>query len=90
MAADCADRKDLQVIDAEGLFPRSTTWIGYRKDAVMRRYMYEFLQLFAPHISAQQLGDLHRVNTQEGIDEIFDDIELPLRGGCGDKITAAA
>jgi hypothetical protein len=52
--------------------------------------MYEFLQLFAPHISAQQLGDLHRVNTQEGIDEIFDDIELPLRGGCGDKITAAA
>jgi LysR family cys regulon transcriptional activator len=29
MAADCADRKDLQVIDAEGLFPRSTTWISW-------------------------------------------------------------
>jgi LysR family cys regulon transcriptional activator len=85
-----ADRKDLQVIDAEGLFPRSTTWIGYRKDAVLRRYMIDFIQLFAEHISAQQLAELQRADKQETIDELFKDADLPLRDGCGEKITAAA
>jgi len=90
MAADCADKKDLQVIDAQGLFPRSTTWIGYRRDAVMRRYMIEFLQLFAPHVSARQLDDLRRAGTQEAVDDLFRDRELPLRVGCSDNVTAAA
>ena len=90
MAADCADRKDLQVIDAEGLFPRSTTWIGYRKDAVLRRYMIEFIQLFAPHITARQMNDLRRATSQESLETLFAESDLPLRGGCGDTITAAA
>ncbi len=90
MAADCADRKDLEVIDAEGLFPRSTTWIGYRKDAVPRKYMFDFIQLFAPHIGKRQLDELRRTTSQEAVDALFVDAELPLRDGCGDKITAAA
>ncbi len=90
MAADCADRKDLQVIDAQGLFPRSTTWIGYRKDALLRRYMVDFIQLFAPHITPQQLGELRRANSQETIDALFSNASLPLRDGCGENITAAA
>ena len=90
MAADCADRKDLEVIDAEGLFPRSTTWIGYRKETVLRRYMVEFIQLFAEHISPAQLADLQRAGTQDAIDDLFRDARLPFRGGCGDKVTAAA
>lgn len=90
MAADCADRKDLEVIDAEGLFPRSTTWIGYRKDAVLRRYMFEFIQLFAPHVNARKMDDVRRANTQESIDTLFAAADLPLRGGCGDTATAAA
>lgn len=90
MAADCTDRKDLQVIDAEGLFPRSTTWIGYRKDAVMRRYMIEFLQLFAPHVTNGQMKDLRHAGNQESIDDLFGRTKLPLRGGCGEDVTAAA
>jgi LysR family cys regulon transcriptional activator len=90
MAADCSDRKDLQVIDAVGLFPRSTTWIGYRRDSVLRRFMVEFIQLFAPHITAQQLAELRRANTQDEIDTLFKDAKLPLRDGCGEQVTAAA
>ena len=89
MAADCSDRKDLEVIDAEGLFPRSTTWIGYRKDAVLRRFMFDFLKLFAPHISAQQLDEIRRATSQSDIDELFDASELPVRGGCADGVNAA-
>jgi len=90
MAADCADRKDLEVIDAEGLFPRSTTWIGYRKDAVPRKYMFDFIRLFAPHISKRQIDQLRRATAQDAVDVMFADTELPLRDGCNEKITAAA
>jgi len=90
MAEDCDDRKDLTAIDAEGLFPRSTTWIGFRKDIVLRRYMLYFVQLFAPHITADQLEKTRQVRTQSDIDSLFRDAELPLRGGCSDDITAAA
>lgn len=90
MAADCDDRKDLTVIDAEGLFPRSTTWIGYRKNSVLRRYMVEFIRLFASHISAQQLDDIRRATSQEDLDQIFDAAKLPLRVGCTEGVTQTA
>jgi LysR family cys regulon transcriptional activator len=90
MAADCSEKEDLQVIDAEGLFPRSTTWIGYRKDAVLRRYMVDFIQLFASHISSKQLDDIRRATSQEDIDGLFQPSELPVRGGCDEGVTVAA
>jgi LysR family cys regulon transcriptional activator len=82
MAEDCDDRKDLTAIEAEGLFPRSTTWIGFRKDAVMRRYMLDFAQLFAPHITPAQLDEMRRARTQDDIDRLYADADLPVRGGC--------
>ncbi len=90
MASDCDDRKDLQAIDAPGLFPRSTTWIGFRKDAVLRRYMMDFVQLFAPHIDNRQLENIRKVRDQAELDAMFAGAELPLRDGCGDDVTAAA
>lgn len=90
MAADCADNKDLQVIDAEGLFPRSTTWIGYRKNAVLRRYMIDFIRLFASHLTPGQLDDIRRANSQKDIDGLIPLSELPVRGGCAEGVTAAA
>ncbi len=90
MAADCSDRKDLAVIDAEGLFPRSTTWIGFRKDAVLRRYMVDFIRLFASHISAHQLDDIQRAGSQVDIDKLFKTADLPIRGACEEGVTAAA
>jgi len=90
MAADCDDKKDLQVIDAVGLFPRSTTWIGYRKNAVLRRYMVDFIQLFASHLTSMQLEDIRRATSQEDIDGLFQPSELPVRGGCSEGVTEAA
>jgi LysR family cys regulon transcriptional activator len=90
MAADCADKNDLCVIDAEGLFPRSTTWIGYRKNAVLRRYMIDFIHLFASHLTPLQLDDIRRATSQEDIDSLILTSELPLRGGCDEGVTEAA
>lgn len=90
MAADCANQNGLQVIGAEGLFPRSTTWIGFRKDVVLRRYMCEFVKLFAPHVSSRQLENIRLAKNQDEIDGLFELSELPLRGGCADDIIEAA
>jgi LysR family cys regulon transcriptional activator len=90
MAEDCDDKNDLTAIDAEGLFPRSTTWIGFRKDAVMRRYMLDFMQLFAPHISTDQLENTRHARSQRDIDDLFDTASLPVRGRCNEDIIAAA
>jgi LysR family cys regulon transcriptional activator len=90
MAEDCSDQKDLTAVDAEGLFPRSTTWIGFRKDIVLRRYMLDFVQLFAPHISADQLEQTRHLRSQADIDRLFSGAVLPVRGGCNDNVTAAA
>ncbi|MDX1498540.1 MAG: HTH-type transcriptional regulator CysB [Woeseiaceae bacterium] len=90
MAEDCADQKDLAALDAEGLFPRSTTWIGYRRDILLRRYMLDFIQLFAPHISAEQLEKTRQIRNQAEMDKLFSGAELPVRGGCSDDINEAA
>lgn len=90
MAEDCDDRKDLVSLDASGLFPRSTTWIGFRKESVLRRYMLDFVQLFAPHITPEQLEQTRHARTQEDIDALYGDSDLPLRGGCSDDMTEAA
>ena len=80
MAEDHND-KDLVAIAAKGLFPRSTTWIGYRKGAVLRRYMIDFIGLFAPHIDRAQLDLVQKARTQGEIDAMFSDADLPLRAG---------
>jgi len=90
MAEDCDDLKDLASVDAEGLFPRSTTWIGFRKDIVLRRYMLDFVRLFAPHITSDQLEQTRHVRSQADIDKLFKDAKLPVSGGCSDDITEAA
>ena len=90
MAEDREDQKDLKSIEAAGLFPRSTTWIGFRRDAVLRRYMLDFVQLFAPHVTPEQLEKTRQARTQADIDELFRDSKLPLRNGTNDDITVAA
>ena len=78
--ADGAEDEDLTSISAAGLFPRSTTWIGFRKDIVLRRYMLEFVRLFAPHITADQLEKTRHIRSQIEIDKLFGDSQLPTIG----------
>jgi len=75
MASD--DEQDMTMISAAGLFPRSTTWIGFRKDIVLRRYMLEFVRLFAPHITSDQLEKTRHIRSQAEIDKLFSDAHLP-------------
>lgn len=82
MAHECDENDTLVAIDAEGLFPRSTTWIGFRRDTVLRQYMVEFMGLFAPHLTAAQLKRALAASSQADVDVQFADIELPFKESC--------
>lgn len=43
----------LKSVDCSHLFPNSTTYLGFRKDAFLRGYMLSFMQLLSPHVSQQ-------------------------------------
>ena len=48
MAYDEERDKDLVRLDCSHLFPSSTTYLGVRKDAFLRGYIYGFIELLAP------------------------------------------
>jgi len=48
-------------------------------DGVLRRYMYEFLQLLAPHLNKRLVDRASNTQSQEDVDALFTEIELPKR-----------
>ena len=50
MAFDPKRDRTLRAIDASHLFESSTTRLGIKRGAYLRRYAYEFIELYAPHL----------------------------------------
>jgi LysR family cys regulon transcriptional activator len=50
MAFDPKRDAGLRAIDASHLFESSTTRLGVKRGTYLRRYAYEFIELFAPHL----------------------------------------
>ena len=53
MAYDQERDSNLAMLDVSHLFSPSTTYLGVRKDAFLRSYMYDFIQLLAPDYDAK-------------------------------------
>jgi LysR family cys regulon transcriptional activator len=51
MAFDPARDTNLRALDASHLFESSTTRIGVPRNAYVRGYVYDFIEMFAPHLS---------------------------------------
>jgi LysR family cys regulon transcriptional activator len=79
LAMDPAVDSDLVALDAAHLFAGHTTWIGFRRGALLRTYMYEFIELLAPHLPRKLVRATENSETQEDVDRIFDDLHIPLR-----------
>lgn len=52
MAFDAKRDVTLRAIDASHLFESSTTRLGIKRGAYLRRYAYDFIEAFAPHLAA--------------------------------------
>jgi LysR family cys regulon transcriptional activator len=79
MAMSPAEDTDLVAIDASHLFPGHTTWIGFRRGTLLRKYMYDFAQLLAPHLDRRSVERAHRLTSSEEVAAMFKDVELPQR-----------
>jgi LysR family cys regulon transcriptional activator len=78
MAIDPAD-PDLVAVDASHVFAAHTTWLGFRRGTLLRKYMYDFAQLLAPHLDRRLVDRAHRASSAEEVAQLFTDIALPER-----------
>ncbi|MES2012196.1 MAG: HTH-type transcriptional regulator CysB [Pseudomonadota bacterium] len=63
MAYDPERDAHLVRIDVSHLFPDSTTYLGVRKDAFLRSYMYGFIELIAPHFNRAAVNAALKVSS---------------------------
>jgi len=56
MAYDAGRDANLVKVDVSHLFPDSTTYLGVRKDAFLRAYMYGFIELISPQFNRQAVN----------------------------------
>jgi LysR family cys regulon transcriptional activator len=82
MAFECDDGKDLVALDARGLFPQLTTWLGFQRDAMVTGYMTQFMGLLAGHLTAETVRAAAQCATQEEVAALFKGVQLPTRSGC--------
>lgn len=78
MAIDPAD-PDLVAVDASQLFAAHTTWLGFRRGTLLRKYMYDFAQLLAPHLDRRLVDRAHRATSAAEVAQLFSEIALPER-----------
>lgn len=77
MAYDARTDADLCVLDARHLFGSSVTKIGFRRGLVLRRYMLDFIELFAPHLSQGLVERAAAIKTRGGIESLFAEFDIP-------------
>jgi len=79
MAYDPEVDSDLVALDAEHLFGRSVTKVCLRRDMFIRGFIYEFIRLFAPHLTQKIITQALALREKHEIEALFKNIELPVR-----------
>jgi len=79
MAVDTKEDADLVQIDTSELFPAQTTWIGFRRGGLLRKYQLDFIQLVAPQLTRRLIERAAGAAAQADIDELLKGVELPRK-----------
>jgi LysR family cys regulon transcriptional activator len=77
MAYDPDLDSNLVARDASHLFEASTTKIGFRRGTYLRTYMYDFIELFAPHLNREVVDAAMATDSKDELDELFNGLKLP-------------
>lgn len=77
MAVDPNQDQDLVIIDMRDKFSYSTTKIGFHRNSFLRSYMYDFIWRFAPHLTPDVVDKAISLRSNEEIEEMFKEIQLP-------------
>ena len=79
MSYDAIHDADLVALDASHLFRPSVTYIACLKGAFMRRFMFDFIELFAPHLTRDVVERSLACTNRTEREAIFEGIKLPSR-----------
>ena len=79
MALDPNLDDDLVALDASHLFESSVTHIGFRRGTVLRKFMLDFIEWFAPHLDRRKVEEAVACATRIEREKLFADLELPIR-----------
>ncbi|NNC55643.1 MAG: HTH-type transcriptional regulator CysB [Pseudomonadales bacterium] len=77
MAFDDDNDSDLVALDASHLFAPSVTKIGFRRGTFLRGYMFDFIAMFAPHLTQELVEQAYLRTSKVEVEELFSGIELP-------------
>jgi len=77
VAFDPDKDEGLVALDASHLFEYSTTKIGFRRGSFLRAYMYDFIELFAPHLTRELVQRAAGAGSNEELERLFKGLELP-------------
>ena len=69
MAYDKKQDSDIQVLDAGNLFDFSVTSLAIRKNAVLRTYVYDFIEMFASHLTKKLVDEVLQSNDNKSVRE---------------------
>lgn len=78
MAYDPVADADLTALEVSHLFAPSTTRIALRKDMFLRGYVYDFLELFAPHLTRDRVDLAMELRDRRDVEALFESISLPV------------
>jgi LysR family cys regulon transcriptional activator len=77
VAIDGEEDADLKVRDASHLFPVHTTWVGFRRGVLLRGFMYDFLEMSAPHLTTRQVQAAESAESPDGVERLFAGVKIP-------------
>jgi len=80
VAFDPKTDTDLVALDASHIFESHTTWIGFRRGSVLRAYMYDFIELLAPHLPKKTVRKAEQLKSHEELGRVIQGMAVPLKG----------
>ena len=81
MAVEAGADDDLVALDATNLFPRLTTWLGFREDLLLKDYHCDFIRQLAPHLPETLFTALRREGPDADLALHLRDLQTPLHEG---------
>lgn len=78
MAYDESQDTDLVRLDASHLFASGVTKIGFRRGMFLRSYMYDFIELFAAHLTRDRVRMIEKLQNPEEVSVLLERVALPV------------
>lgn len=78
MAYDAELDSDLVALDVSHLFASSVTHICFRKGTFLRRFMFDFIERFAPQLTPELVATAASSGNRTEREKLFSDIPLPV------------